>query len=34
VPEEAIVAAVAYCRRHRELIDARFLLQNEAFYGE
>jgi hypothetical protein len=34
VPEEAIVAAIAYYRRHRDLIDARLLLQNEAFNRE
>jgi hypothetical protein len=34
VPEEAIVAAIAYYRRHRDLIDARLLLQNEAFHRE
>jgi uncharacterized protein (DUF433 family) len=34
VPEEAIVAAIAYYRRHRALIDARLLLQHERFRGE
>jgi hypothetical protein len=29
--EEAVRAAIAYYRRHRALIDARILLQNEAF---
>jgi hypothetical protein len=34
VPKEAIVAAIAYYRRHRDLIDARLLLQHEAFNRE
>lgn len=34
VPEDAIIAAIAYYRRHRDLIDARILLQNEAFHRE
>jgi hypothetical protein len=34
VPEEAIVAAIASYRRHRDPIDARLLLQNQAFHGE
>jgi hypothetical protein len=31
VSEEAVRAAIAYYRRHRALIDARILLQNEQF---
>jgi uncharacterized protein (DUF433 family) len=31
VSEEAVKAAIAYYRRHRALIDARILLQNEQF---
>jgi uncharacterized protein (DUF433 family) len=34
VPEDAIIAAIAYYRRHRELIDARLLLQNESFHRD
>jgi uncharacterized protein (DUF433 family) len=34
VPEDAILAAIAYYRRHRDLIDARLLLQNESFHRE
>lgn len=32
--DEAVHAAIAYYRRHRALIDARILLQNEQFVRE
>ena len=33
LPEEAVKAAIAYYHRNRELIDARLLLNDEAFVG-